>query len=335
MLEGQPRGISGPRSQPGPKAASSELPAQTSELMPSITLPKGGGAIRGIDEKLAVNPLTGTAALNIPLPITPGRSKFAPQMSLSYDSGSGNGTFGLGWQVLVPSITRKTDKGLPRYRDAEESDVFILSGAEDLVPSLIKNTITGELKKDSFEQDGFNVQRYRPRIEGLFARIEKWTASTTGETHWRSISKENITTVYGHSPDARIADPDDDTRVFQWLIEESYDDKGNVILYRYKQEDDAGVDKALPQERNRSAYANRYLKRIFYGNQTPRTAGMQPEDCHFEIVFDYGEHDAGNPSSVETGPWWGRRDPFSNHRAGFEIRTYRLCRRVMMFHHLH
>ncbi|WP_366836081.1 SpvB/TcaC N-terminal domain-containing protein [Nitrosomonas sp.] len=35
-----------------------------------------------------------------------------------------------------PAITRKTDKGLPRYNDADESDVFILSGAEDLVPVL-------------------------------------------------------------------------------------------------------------------------------------------------------------------------------------------------------
>lgn len=334
-MEGQPKDTAGPRSQPERQAASSERSGHTSDLMPSITLPKGGGAIRGIDEKLAVNPLTGTAALNIPLPIAPGRSKFAPQLVLSYDSGAGNGAFGLGWQAPAPSISRKTDKGLPRYRDDEESDVFILSGAEDLVPSLIKDTITGELKKETFPQGGFNVQCYRPRIEGLFARIEKWSASTTGETHWRSISKENITTVYGESLDARIADPDDDTRVFQWLIEESYDEKGNVILYRYKQEDGADVNKALPQERNRSAYANRYLKRIFYGNQTPRAPGAphQQEDCHFEIVFDYGEHDAGDPSSLETGPWPTRRDPFSNHRAGFEIRTYRLCRRVLMFHH--
>ncbi|MFL5268743.1 MAG: SpvB/TcaC N-terminal domain-containing protein [Stellaceae bacterium] len=31
---------------------------------------------------------------------------------------------------------RKIDKGPPRYCDDEESDVFILSGAEDLVPIL-------------------------------------------------------------------------------------------------------------------------------------------------------------------------------------------------------
>lgn len=36
----------------------------------------------------------------------------------------------------IPAITNKTDKGLPRYCDGDESEVFILAGAEDLVPVL-------------------------------------------------------------------------------------------------------------------------------------------------------------------------------------------------------
>ena len=31
--------------------------------------------------------------------------------------------------------------------------------------------------------------------------------------------------------------------------------------------------------------------------------------------------------------WPVRKDPFSTYRSGFEVRTYRLCRRVLMFHH--
>src|SRR5882757_1980727 len=102
---------------------------------PSISLPKGGGAIRGIGEKFAANPVTGTGSMSVPIATSPGRSGFGPQLSVSYDSGAGNGPFGFGWNLSIPSITRKTDKGLPRYRDSEESDVFILSGAEDLVPA--------------------------------------------------------------------------------------------------------------------------------------------------------------------------------------------------------
>src|SRR5437763_1131350 len=101
---------------------------------PAINLPRGGGAIRGMGEKFAANPVTGTGSTTVPLTTSPGRSGFGPQLSLTYDSGAGNGPFGFGWSLALPSITRKTDKGLPRYQDDEESDVFILSGAEDLVP---------------------------------------------------------------------------------------------------------------------------------------------------------------------------------------------------------
>src|SRR5258708_36230796 len=103
---------------------------------PQVSLPKGGGAIRGIGEKFAANPVTGTGSMSVPIPTSPGRSGFGPQLSLTYDSGAGNGPFGFGRMLSAPAITRRTDKRLPLYRDAEESDVFILSGAEDLVPVL-------------------------------------------------------------------------------------------------------------------------------------------------------------------------------------------------------
>ena len=52
---------------------------------PSITLPKGGGAISGIGEKFAANPVTGTGSMTVPIFTSPGRSGFGPQLSLSYD----------------------------------------------------------------------------------------------------------------------------------------------------------------------------------------------------------------------------------------------------------
>jgi hypothetical protein len=99
---------------------------------PAVSLPKGGGAIRGMGEKFAANPVNGSATCSIP--VSPGRSGFGPRLSLRYDSGSGNGPFGFGWSLGRPATTRKTDKGLPRYTD--ETDTFLLSGAEDLVPVL-------------------------------------------------------------------------------------------------------------------------------------------------------------------------------------------------------
>ncbi len=325
-----------------------------SSAPPVISLPKGGGAIRGIGEKFAANPVTGTGSLTIPIPTSPGRSGFGPQLSLSYDSGSGNGPFGFGWSLSVPAITRKTEKGLPRYQDAEESDVFVLSGAEELVPVLI-DVVGGQAQRQTLDRtiDGvaYIVQYYRPRTEGLFARIERWTNKETEGIHWRSISRDNITTVYGRHEGARIADPGDPARVFGWLISQSYDDKGNAIVYEYQPEDGANVDRALPQERNRlagSGFAQRYLKRIKYCNRTPRQAGedlASRTDWLFEVVFDYDDGHYGSLSvdpegrrlvaanARRQGDWAVRQDPFSTYRARYEVRTYRLCHRVLMFHH--
>lgn len=41
--------------------------------------------------------------------------------------------------AAVPAIGRKTEKGLPQYQDREDSDTFVLEGAEDLVPLLQEN----------------------------------------------------------------------------------------------------------------------------------------------------------------------------------------------------
>lgn len=330
-----PQVASGTVAAPRPGAASPRA------LLPSITLPKGGGAIRGIGEKFSTNSATGTVSLSIPIATSPGRSGFELSLELAYDSGAGNGPFGIGWQLSTPTVTRKTDKGLPRYRDSEESDVFILSGAEDLVPVRISNG--GSTRLDAFDRiidnHTFRVQRYRPRIEGLFARIERWTRKDTGDVHWRAITRENVTNVYGKSAQAQIVDPENSRRVFSWLLEETSDDRGNIARYTYKAEDGTGVSPKKLSEASRfdlqandtrvfRATAQRYLKRIEYGNRVP----SRSTQWLFEVVFDYGEHHATNPIPDDSPPWSVRLDPFSTYRSGFEVRTYRLCRRVLMFH---
>jgi RHS repeat-associated protein len=325
--------------------------------IPSISLPKGGAAIRGIGEKFAANPVTGTGAMTLPLATSPGRSGFGPQLTLSYDSGAGNGPFGFGWSLSLPTITRKTDKGLPQYWDDEESDVFILSGAEDLVPVLAETDghwRRKPLPTRTLNGEEYRIQRYRPRIEGLFARIERWTSLQTGKSNWRSITKDNITTLYGKDDNSKVfspADAEHPKRVFSWLICQSYDDKGNAIVYEYAAEDDENVDCTQVNERNRVRTANRYLKHIKYGNRVSRLVepDLTKHEWMFEVVFDYDEghykelcldpaqseaeqHGFVSATESRAAPWAVRPDPFSSHRAGFEVRTYRRCHRVLMFH---
>lgn len=333
----------------GEKASDSKSVGQQ-----AISFPKGGGAIRGLGEKFSVNSSNGSASLSIPIPVSPGRDDFEPELELSYDSGNGNGSFGLGWSLNLPKIARKTDKGIPRYDDFAESDTFILSGSEDLVPVTDESGLRIE---DTQTSVGFTIHRYRPRVEGLFARIERWTEQATGQVHWRSISRDNVTSIYGRDKASQITDnwePNQNTtpRIFEWLVTNVFDDKGNAILYEYQTENDESVDTSNSNERNRYRKANCYLKRIKYGNKTPHRKGadLRRQDWLFEIVFDYGEshcldvapipgvdaakqHTYVQATAANLSDWNVRPDPFSNYRAGFEIRTYRRCSKILMFHH--
>lgn len=313
--------------------------------IPQISLPKGGGAIKGIDEKFDVNSSNGTASFSIPLPLSPNRNGFTPSLSVSYNSGSGNSVLGIGWSLDFPSIQRRTDKKLPRYRDnTPEEDIFMFSGVEDLIPRLEWNC--NQWKKVEKVVEDYKICEYRPRIEGGFSKIERIEHPSHG-MYWRVVSRDNICTIFGRTPQCRIADPADSRRIFQWLPELSFDDKGSVVWFEYKSEDLINIEKATHEKNRLSGLApivNRYLKRVRYGNVKPyypyNNIVVSPYDpplpaCewHFELVLDYGEHDQGIPTPEEQNTWPSRPDPFSEYRAGFEVRTWRLLRRVMMFHH--
>lgn len=316
---------------------------RAAELLPSVTAPKGGGAIRGLGEKLSANPVTGSASISVPIPTSRGRSGFGPDLSLGYDSAAGNGPFGFGWSLGIPAVIRKTDKGLPRYLDGDESDTFVMSGAEDLVPILAADGQRVRAPR-TVNAVAYDVFPYRPRVEGLFARIERWTRSDTGVSHWRTITRDNVSTLYGFDPQSRITDPADPRRVFSWLICRTFDDKGNVAVYDYVADDGRGVDLSAPHEGNRTTAergTQRYIKAIRYGNDQPYrpdwSAGAAttplPGEWRFQVVFDYGDHGTDAPLPAADREWPVRPDPFSTYRAGFEVRTYRRCERVLVFHH--
>ena len=319
--------------------------------IPEISLPNGGGALKGIDEKFEVNAANGTSSFNILLPLTSGRNGFSPSLSLSYNSGGGNSPYGLGWSINHPSIQRRTDKQLPRYRDGLEEDTFMFSGAEDLVPFQEKSN--NKWKEKTSQHGNYKVKRYRPRLEGGFAKIEKICHPQKG-VYWKVTTRGNVATIFGRNPNARKADPQDASRIFEWLPEFSYDDKGNWIQYHYKidtnfRDGELVKDESVPcriYEKNRikgiAPYTNTYLKRVTYGNRLAYYANQdlafdpqhpEQEEYFFELVMDYGEHDLENPTPKDSGIWDYREDAFSSYRSGFEIRTNRICKRVLMFHH--
>ena len=245
---------------------------------PPLELPKASGSLRGLGEKFQAGGPTGTGSLSIPLAISPCRGGAEPKLALKYDSAQGQGPFGMGWRLSVPSIVRRTDKGIPRYADAQDSDVFILSDQEDLVP--VSAAVDGGGQAVSLTDGPYRVDAFRPRVEGLFARIERRTHLVTGDTHWRSITAGNVTSVFGLSSSARITDPSNPRHVFRWLLEATFDTGGHATFYEYKAEDldQVAVDDVAEASRRVVPPANRYLKRVHYGNCAP-LGTAQPRLC--------------------------------------------------------
>src|SRR5262245_11275985 len=191
-----------------------------------ITHPKGGGAIRSMGESFSPDLHTGTGNLVAPIAVPPGRAGLQPDLSLVYSSGQGNGVFGLGWVLSVPGVARDTTKTVPVYDD--EKDIFLLSGAEQLVPI------------GSPSQGGV---RYRPRTEGTFARITHFRS--TNSDYWEVRSRDGLISLYGHAnnpgpdqgPDpAAVCDPHNSRNIFAWHLTETLDPCGNRIEYLYERE---------------------------------------------------------------------------------------------------
>ena len=279
--------------------------------IPSINMPKGGGALKSIDEKFQVNPANGTASFTVKIPLAKSRSDFAPSLSLNYNSGSGNGPFGLGWNINLPSIRRRTDKLLPGYQDAVESDIFQLAGAEDLVARLVPDA-QGNWQPDTITTEDYHIKRYRPRVESAFTLIER--VSSAAGMYWKTTGKDNIVTFFGPFPQAGWPIRANPSRVFEWLPQISDDDKGNCFQFFYVPEDLAKVP-VLLHEGNRlngnQAIANTYLKRIVYGNTRPHSpipSGGAPDPYSpvipdgtgylFSLVLDYGDHDLSTPAGA-------------------------------------
>lgn len=298
-------------------------------------LPKGGGAIQSIGDGLGAIGSSGTASCEIPLPISPGRG-YAPALALRYSSAQGNGVFGLGWKLSLPTVSRRTQMGVPAYT---RDDLFIGPDGEVLMPE--RNRTTGviessqKLYSDGTRQREHMVVCYRPRIETAFNLIEHWSSATDDPGFWLIHNADGTQQLFGKTPSARRADPDALSHVGEWLLEESMNPHGEHIVYEYS------ADPASTQgpADNR---AQRYLARVRYGNfdadaqlYLGKVGGLNEARWHFELCFDYGERSTAlneKPAYRITKALPVRSDPFSDFSYGYELRTRRLCRQILMFH---
>ena len=270
-----------------------------------ISVPNGGGALAGIGETFSPDLHTGTGNFTVPIALPSGRNEFQPDLALTYSTGNGNGPFGLGWALSVPGVGRKTADGIPIYDDTE--DTFVLSGAEDLIPVAERPANGGNEHRT----------RYRPRTEGLFTRIDHHQGPTSD--HWEAWSKDGLRSIYG-TPGARgtdsatVAKLSDRTKVFEWRLTRTVDPFNNRIMYQYRRDSADGEP----------------------GDEGPDTLHRQWDQTYLQHIryVDIDDNGETNYLVSVTFEYEDRPDPFSTHRAGFEIRTRWRCTRIAVRTHV-
>ncbi|MHA1067225.1 SpvB/TcaC N-terminal domain-containing protein, partial [Enterobacter ludwigii] len=321
------------------------------------SLPSGGGSISGIKGEMGSAGPDGAAVFSVPLPTSPGRG-FAPALALTYHSRAGNGPFGIGWQVTLPSVRRDTRDGVPHYT---EGDTFIGPEGEVLVRVLnTDENHTPETRRATrlLGQDlgrTFQVHAYRSRSETDFSQLEYWMEEKpdTSPPGWEDETPRDFWVLYrpdgqvdllGRHVQARLCSQSQPSHTAAWLLESSVSPTGEQIYYQYRPEDDINCD-AGETAAHPAAYAQRYPVAAWYGNRmagrTLPALGMAnaggKENWLFILVFDYAEQKAPlntPPVWVQPGTevWSCRQDSFSGYEYGFELRTRRLCQQILMFH---
>ena len=170
----------------------------------ALSLPTGPGSVQGLGERVVASPSTGAAQLVVPIELPAGPPGVTPALALRYDSRQGNGPLGVGWGLSLPSIARRTDRGLPRYGAGGAPADELLWNGERLVE------VTPGV--------------YRLRVEGEFTRI---VALPSG---YRADRKDGVQIFLGVSSASQI---EEGGRVFRWLAERWVDPHGDEADCRY------------------------------------------------------------------------------------------------------
>jgi hypothetical protein len=147
----------------------------------------------------------GSARLDFPITVPPGRLGLEPELAVRYDSDRANGWTGIGWDLSVPSVEVSTLFGVPRYDGGEE---YVLEGD--------RLAAAGE------------PGRFVRRVEGRFQRIVRH-GSRPDDFWWEVTEKDGTRYLYGQTGQARLRDYRPPRNTFRWLLERVIDLHGNTV----------------------------------------------------------------------------------------------------------
>jgi hypothetical protein len=175
---------------------------------------------------------TGAATYEIPITVPPGTAGMVPSLSLSYNSQSGNGLLGMGWQLEgLPSLGRcprtLAQDGVRGGVNFDANDRFCLDGQRLIA-------ISGSYGADGSE--------YRTEVES-FAKVVAHGAAGTGPAWFEVRTKTGQIMEFGNTADSRIL-VQGKAEARSWAVNKVSDTKGNFYTISYV--NDAASGEAYP-----------------------------------------------------------------------------------------
>ena len=248
------RGAGSPTSWASASGRSSASPFKSASAvaplgLPALSAPKGGGAVRSVGEKFSANAATGMASLGVPIATSPGR-----------------GGFSLGLGAPLQTRAPATVRSAPACSSASRQSRARPTGA---CPSYLDTVRVRRLHP--LGRGGSRARGRRGARRGAGARrvlrapipparrgsVRAHRALDATRSRAKPTGGRRAATTppasSASAPGRAIFDPEDPRLVFSWLLEETRDDRGNVVRYTYKPEDGAGVDRARRTSRAASS----------------------------------------------------------------------------------
>jgi hypothetical protein len=238
-----------------------QMARRAAALMACALVASVAQAQMAIPGSFSVSP-DGAATYGIPIQVPPGIAGIEPSLTLGYNSRSGNGPLGVGWNVSGLSQITRCPQTLPQDGaqtgvNYTSSDRFCLDGQRLMV-------VAGTY--------GAAGSEYRTELESFSKVVANGSAAGGGPTSFVVKTKAGLTMEFGNSADSSIEVVGKTPLVIRaWPLNKIVDTKGNTLTVTY-----------LKDTTNSVFNGGYYPSRIDYTGNV--STGLQPAGS---VVFGY------------------------------------------------